>query len=74
MNNYPYTLIGKEIRKARLNKELSQRQLAELCGVTQGEIWQIEQGKRYRIDYFLICQISEILNIEIEKPTVLKVG
>lgn len=74
MSNYPYTRIGKGIRKARENKGLTQRELAKLCGVTQGEIWQIEQGKRYRIDYFLICQIFEILNIEIEKPTRVKVG
>ncbi|MFB2832939.1 helix-turn-helix domain-containing protein [Floridanema evergladense] len=72
MNNYPYIEIGKKIRHARQEKELSQRQLAKLAGTTQGEIWQIEQGKRYRIDYFLLCKISEVLEIKI--PTLSKVG
>ncbi|MEN1968365.1 helix-turn-helix domain-containing protein [Lentibacillus sp. N15] len=39
------TGIGKRIKQARLNKGLTQQQLADMCGFTKGLISQIENGK-----------------------------
>lgn len=36
--------IGEAIRKMRLKKSLSQGELAELCGISQTSMYQIEKG------------------------------
>lgn len=40
------TTIGKAIQEARIRQKMSQRALSNISGVTQGEISNIEQGRR----------------------------
>lgn len=42
------SLIGREIRKARLERGMSQGQLAKRSGVTQGLITRLETGRTKR--------------------------
>jgi len=43
------TSISEYIKAKREAHDLSQRQLAELSGVSNTEIWQIESGKRQKV-------------------------
>lgn len=54
--------IGKEIKMARVERELSQKGLADLCGFTQQEISKYEKGRipnAERLD-----KIAEVLGKE----------
>ncbi len=38
--------FGNRVREARLQRQWTQRDLAERCGLGQSEIWSIESGQR----------------------------
>jgi transcriptional regulator with XRE-family HTH domain len=57
--------IGSRIRELRLQKGLSQLQLAELTGIKQGNITRIESGRHAsRID--IISKIAEALDSKLD--------
>lgn len=70
----PYKEIARQVRKAREDKGFTQTQLASLAGVSRCAIYRIESGKRFNIDWIEMCLIEQVLEIEIKKPTLVKVG
>lgn len=70
----PYKEIARQVRRARENKGLTQTQLASLAGVSRFSICRMESGKRFNIDWIEMCLIEQILEIEIKKPTLTRVG
>lgn len=56
--------IGKAIRLCRVQKNLSQAQLAELVGLTASMISMIETGKR-EVSLSLLNQISKMLSVPV---------
>lgn len=57
--------VGKSIRVIRKSKKLKQEDLAELCGVNQNYISDIENGKR-NITMIKLFDIAEALNVDVE--------
>ena len=62
MKNINYSLIGKNIKIFRESHYLSQFQLAELCGLSQVYISNIETGKK-NISLKSLIKISNALNV-----------
>jgi ribosome-binding protein aMBF1 (putative translation factor) len=59
-----YLAIARQVAEQRERRQLSQRELAELCGTTQSAIARIERGNRPpRIDTLL--RISNALDCEL---------
>lgn len=56
-------LIGEEIAKARENKGLSQRQLANAIGISNAEISKIESGEREIPNPKLFRKISKVIGL-----------
>lgn len=64
--------IGKRIIDLRTEKKITQKQLAELAGVTANNLNRIEQGK-YSPQFDTLDKIAEALDGQLEiirKPTV----
>lgn len=59
--------IGKKIEELRVNKRLSQRQLANLSGVSEIQIRNIEQGKTKKPRLRTIELLDEALDHELSK-------
>lgn len=57
--------IGENIRKLRIEKGITQVELAENIGVTQSMLCQIERGTK-AVTMALGKQIAEVLNCSIE--------
>lgn len=70
----PYKEIAQQVRQARIEKGLSQTQLAAIAGVSRWSVIRIEKGKRFNVDWLEMCAIEEVLEIQIKKPTLTKVG
>ena len=63
-----YSALGARIRKAREEKQLTQEQLGEVCGLSNSHIGHIERGTRipsidtlYKISYTLDANIDSLL-------------
>lgn len=56
--------VGEQIRKARVDKGLTTRQLADMCGLSQSHIVRIESG-RYAVTIDSIGIIAIALGIRI---------
>lgn len=63
-------LFGKQLRKLRLSRNLSQERLAELCGYETNQIGRIERGERtvsfegiIRIGYGLSMPPAELFKL-----------
>lgn len=59
-------IIGQVLKNARLEKNLSQRDLANLSGITQTQISRIEQGFQKPFPKTLIALIS-VLQVDLRK-------
>ncbi len=60
-----YAALARKVTEQRLARELSQAELAELCGTTQSAIARLESGERPpRIDTLL--RIANALDCELE--------
>ena len=66
MTNSTIKIICKNIKKYRLEKELTQEKLSELCGISVDYLSEIERGKKTPSLKRLII-IAEKLEIKIEK-------
>lgn len=54
--------LGERIRVQREARGLTQRELAQLCGLSQSNVWEIEHGRRdLRMSTF--WRIKEVLEI-----------
>ena len=59
-----WTAIADQVTEQRVARDLSQRELAELCGTTQSAIARVERGRRPpRIDTLL--RIANVLDCEL---------
>ena len=59
-------MLGSEIKKARTAKELSQRKVATMVGVTQQAFQQIEKGKKMPMIETL-CKIANALGKTVDE-------
>lgn len=55
------------IKEVREERGMTQKELAELTGISIGYLSKIENNKMKNVSFDLIFKISEILNVEIEK-------
>jgi|TARA_R110000796_G_scaffold238000_1_gene358230 transcriptional regulator with XRE-family HTH domain len=55
--------IGIQVRNARREKEWSQDQLGERCGMTGGNIWRIENGYSTTTD--ALARIAQALRVKL---------
>ncbi len=60
-----YTQIASLFRQARLDKNLSQIQLAALAGVSQKTVSRYESGRLKRADWQNTQAIATALNVEL---------
>ena len=56
------TILGKNIKKARNNKKLSQNKLAEMLDISREHLAKVETAKR-KISLSLLFKLSDVLNI-----------
>lgn len=61
-SQFDYVSLGLRIRKARKQKNLTQEQLAEICGLSTAHIGHIERGTR-ALSIESLVTISESLNV-----------
>jgi transcriptional regulator with XRE-family HTH domain len=59
--------ISDFIKTKREEHNLSQRQLAELCGISNTEVWQIENGKRKKVQPLILKAMAPHLNVSYEE-------
>ena len=60
--------FGKRMRDLRLARGLSQRELAEACSRSQGNLWSIERGVN-GLGLWYALEIAKALNVSIEDLT-----
>ena len=58
--------FGKNVKIERIKKDLTQEQLAEIMGVSQNYVANIECGKA-NMSLAKVLELANFLNIEIEK-------
>ena len=58
--------IGKNVKIERIKKDLTQEQFAEIMGVSQNYVANIECGKA-NMSLAKVLELANFLNIEIEK-------
>ena len=75
----PHGLLGSAIKKARLDKSLTQEKLAEIINITPTHMKQIESERRnpsidvlYRIVYALDLSIDSLFSIHSDKTQELR--
>lgn len=65
-NEYYYSIIRKNIKKYRLEKNLTQQDLADMTDISREYICDVENERRNKhITISLLGRISEALNVEI---------
>ena len=66
-DEYYYKIIRKNIRKYRLRNNLSQQQLADMCGISREYICDIENENRNKhVTIAILGRIADSLNINIQ--------
>lgn len=58
--------LGQNIHKLRITQNLTQEQLAELCGLTVNFISRIERDKTNRVSVFTVQKIAKSLNTTVD--------
>lgn len=66
-NNIIYIIVGKNIRKYRKMKDLTQSQLAELCHLSEGFISDLESNTFRTISLNTLYLIAKKLDIHIKQ-------
>ena len=67
-DEYYYSIIRKNVRKFRLEKELTQQELADMTELSREYICDIENEKRNKhLTIAVLGRIAEALNVEISK-------
>lgn len=57
--------IGDELREARLSAGLSQRQVAEIVGISHSEVSRVELAQAMRVPYETLAVIGAVLGLDI---------
>ncbi|MGN8697495.1 helix-turn-helix domain-containing protein [Bacillota bacterium HCP3S3_F1_1] len=58
--------LGKFVREKRLEKDMSQRELANAAGISNAEISRLESGKRKASSPAVLKAIAKALNVPVE--------
>ncbi len=66
-NKYIYVIVGKNIRRIRKEKGLTQVQLADLIGYNEGTIANIENNSFQTCSLEFLYVIAKALNIKMEE-------
>lgn len=66
-NKYIYVIVGKNIKRIRKEKGLTQVQLADLVGYNDGTIANIENSSYQTFSLEFLYVISKMLNVPIEE-------
>ncbi len=63
-------LVGENCARVRKERELTQEQLSELCGLSQQYLSDLERGKRNPtiVTVFEIAQALEVSHLDLLKP------
>ena len=64
-NKYIYVIVGKNIKRIRKEKELTQVQLADLIGYNEGTIANIENSSYQTFSLEFVYVIAKTLNVPI---------
>ena len=62
---YNYSINGKRIKNARVNKNYTQEQLSELCGVSRSQIQRIESSSAVNCTINTFFNLVNILGIDL---------
>jgi transcriptional regulator with XRE-family HTH domain len=65
MSNVDYTVIGKKIKRKRMEAGLTQEKLAEICNISTSYLGHIERGSR-RLSIETAVKIADFLNISLD--------
>ena len=65
MNTIDYKAIGFRIKKLRIQKNLSQEQLAEQCNISTSFLGHVERGTR-KMSLETLVTLSSVLNVSID--------
>lgn len=60
--------LGNKIRQARKKKNLSQKDLARICGITETQICRLEKGE-HKPQFKTLVRIAECLKLELRELT-----
>lgn len=64
VNEEQRNLLGKFIRKKRMEKELSQGQLASKTGINNADIHRLEKGEKKKINPYYLKKVAEALELD----------
>lgn len=67
VNEEQRNLLGKFIRKKRLDLELSQGQLAFKTGINNADIHRLEKGDKKKINPYYLKKVAEVLKLDYKK-------
>lgn len=73
MNNktdYSDTFLGEELKKARKQKKLTLREVANSVGVSPSYIHRIENGSRRNFNYHILDQLKALYGIDYSSTTI----
>jgi transcriptional regulator with XRE-family HTH domain len=59
-------LFGKRLRKIRRNRDITQEQLAELCGISSDYVSQMERGVNSP-SFETLQKLAEVLEVKVEE-------
>jgi transcriptional regulator with XRE-family HTH domain len=68
-NNIELTKIGEKVKFFRLQKKLTQKELALKIGITHEWVCKIERGKAKNITFSLLVSISKNLDVKLSDIT-----
>jgi transcriptional regulator with XRE-family HTH domain len=68
-NNIELTKIGEKVKFFRLQKKLTQKELASKIGITHEWVCKIERGKAKNITFSLLVSISKNLDVKLSDIT-----
>lgn len=68
-NNIELTKIGEKVKFFRLQKKLTQKELASKIGITHEWVCKIERGKAKNITFSLLISISKNLDVKLSDIT-----
>lgn len=57
--------VGQQIREARKQKGLTQKELAEKLGISEAAVYRYEQGQNFTVE--TLYRISQVVGVTVEK-------
>lgn len=60
-------MIGEKIRKMRINRGISEAELARRCGMAPSTLHNIEKGVSRNPSWYIICKIAKVLDVSLDE-------